>query len=180
MTLEKPTRIGNPMALYESQVSLMIAKRALPEVVAFLVTKRGVVQAEHDLRDIARIITDRMLICWKPKTLKPFQIVKEMMNTFFNNKKLKGKITKRIDGKPAQILIRDYNCPICPDKKGEEIKVTELPYCIPIAGFIQAVIQHLIDKDLVPYTKVSCETLKSVGSGDNYCEHVINLEYGGY
>ncbi len=178
--MENSGIIGNPEDLFKSQVSMMVAKRALPEVVGFLVAKRGAEQAERDLRDISAIITQRMLMVWKPKNLKPFQIVKEMMALFFGNKKIKGKVTTRIDKRPTQIVIRDHGCPICPEQKGEELEVTELHYCTPVAGFIEAAINYLMEKDYVPYTKVTCNTVKSVGSGDKHCEHVIDIEYGGY
>ena len=179
--MENSGIIGNPEDLFKSEVSTMIARRSLPEVVGFLVAKRGAQQAELDLRDISRMITDRMLMVWKPKHIKPFQIVKEMMKLFFGNKKIKGKVTERIDGRPTQILIRDHDCPICPEKKGdEELEVLEIHYCTSVAGFIESIIHWLMDRDYVPYTKVTCNTVKSVGSGDNHCEHVIDIEYGGY
>ena len=86
--MENSGIIGNPEDLFKSEVSTMIARRSLPEVVGFLVAKRGAKQAEQDLRDISRMITERMLMVWKPKHIKPFQIVKEMMKLFFGNKKI--------------------------------------------------------------------------------------------
>lgn len=174
------TRIGNPQDLFESQVSTMVARRSFPEVVGFLVSKRGAEQAEQDLRDIARIIVERMLLVWIPKKHKPFEIVKEMMKLFFGNTKVKGKVLEKFQGRPSKIAIRDHDCPICPEQKGEELEVTEIHYCTPVAGFVEAVIQYLMDQDLVPYTKVKCSTVKSVGSGDKHCEHIIDLTYGGY
>ena len=183
MFLEHLAWIGNPEALFNSKVSTMVVQRALPDVVGFLIGKRGPQQAEQDLRDISRIITQRMLLVWQPKSKKPYQIVKEMMGLFFGNKKVKGKVIERNpkDKRPTKIIIRDRDCPICPEKKGEELEeVTEIHYCVAVAGFIEAVIRHLMDSDLVPYTNVVCKTVKSVGSGDKHCEHHIDLEYGGW
>ena len=171
------TRIGNPQVLFESQVSTMVARRSLPEVVGFLVSKRGPEQAERDLRDISRIITERMLLVWTPKKHKPFEIVKEMMKLFFGNNKVKGKVIEKIKGRPKKIAVRDHDCPICPEKKGEELEVTEIHYCVPVAGFIESIIQYLMDKDLVPYTKVSCKTVKSVGSVSPLCILRFQADY---
>ncbi|MHA1129449.1 MAG: hypothetical protein ACTSQI_16890 [Candidatus Helarchaeota archaeon] len=175
--MDSPTRIGNIQELFEAQVNVMVSKRALPEVVAYLIVKRGVEQAEEDLRDIARIITERLLLVWIPKSNKPFKIFKEMMGLFFGNKKIKGKVLERKKKRPTKIAIRDYNCPICPDKKGEEVVVSEIHYCVAVSGTVNTIFEYLIANKLVPYLKADCQTIKSVGSGNEYCEHVINIEY---
>ncbi|NVM52947.1 MAG: hypothetical protein HWN66_04530 [Candidatus Helarchaeota archaeon] len=174
------TRIGNIEELFKSKVSDIVARRSLPDVVGFLVNKRGPEQAEKDLRDIARIITERMLMVWKPKGRKPFNLFKEMMNLFFGNKKVKGRVIERMNKRPTKIVIRDFNCPICPEKTKEDLEVPEIHYCTPVSGFVETMIKHLMNQDIVPYTKVTCNTVASVGSGDKYCEHIIDLEYGGF
>ena len=169
--------LGNIQDLYEANVNMMVAKRALPDVVAFLIDQRGAAQAEQDLKDIARIITQRLFLAWYPKSRTPFKIFQEMMRIFFGNKKIKGKVLERKNGKPSKIAIRDYNCPICPDKKkGEEVKVSEIHYCIAISGTMEGVISYLISENAIPYMSVSCTTTKSVGSGDDLCEHILSLE----
>ncbi len=178
--MENSAIIGNPEDLFNAPVSALVSRRSLPEVVGFLVNKRGPKQAEQDLRDIAKIIVDRMFLVWTPKSLKPFKVFKEMMKLFFGNKKIKGKILERVNGRPIKIAMRDHDCPICPEKKKEFLEVSELHYCVAVSGFIESVIRNLMDRDLVPYTYVSCKTVKSTGSGDKYCEHIIELEYGGY
>jgi predicted hydrocarbon binding protein len=175
--LDSTTRIGNIQELFDAQVNMMVSKRALPEVIAFLITHRGVEQAEEDLRDIARIITQRLLLVWVPKSMKPFKMFKEMMQLFFGNKKVKGKVLERDNKKPVKIAIRDYNCPICPDQKGEEVEVSGLHYCVAVSGTMNAIFDHMIENNLVPYSKADCRTVKSVGSGDEYCEHIITVEY---
>jgi len=175
--LEGTTRIGNTQDLFDAQVNQMVAKRALPEVVAFLFTKRGADQAKEDLRDIANIITHRLLLVWAPKKRKPVEIIKEMMLVFFGNKKIKGKILDRINKKPWKIAIRDYDCPICPNKKGEEVIIKGLHYCVPVSGAMEAVLKYMIDNNLVSFKKVKAETVKSTGSGDPYCEHILTLDY---
>ncbi len=176
--VESTTRIGNVQDLFDAQVNQMVAKRALPEVVAFLVTRRGIEQAKKDLRDIASTITQRLLLVWIPKSKKPFKIIKEMMNLFFGNNKIKGKVLERINGKPSKIAIRDSNCPICPEKKGEEVIIKDIHYCVPISGAIESILSYMIQNKLVPFTNVSCQTVKSTGSGDPYCEHLVIIEYG--
>jgi hypothetical protein len=175
--LEPTTRIGNTQDLFEAQVNQMVCKRALPEVVAFLFTKRGPDQAKEDLRDIANIITHRLLLVWTPKKRKPVELIKEMMYVFFGNKKIKGKILERINKKPSKIAIRDYDCPICPDRKGEEVVIKGLHYCVPVSGAMEAVLNYMSERKLVPFTKVKVQTEKSTGSGDPYCEHILTLEY---
>ena len=176
--MEFSTRIGKIQDLYEAQVSLMVAVRSLPEVVGFLVSRRGPEQAEEDLRDIGNTILKRILMVWSPKNTKPFKVFKELMHKFFGNKKLKGKVEERIDGMPSKIIVRDYNCPLCPSKKVEELEVSEIHYCIAISGFLEGILNHLVEYKVVPFTKAKCNTVASVGSGDKYCEHIINLEYG--
>ena len=172
------TRIGNIQDLYEAQVNQMVAKRALPEVVAYLFKNRGPDQAKKDLRDIASIITKRLLLVWIPRSRKPFNVIKEMMRVFFGNKKIKGKVLERLNGKPSKIAIRDYNCPICSDKKGEEVIISGIHFCVPVSGAMEAALTYLIENKLALFTKVNCETVKSIGSGDTYCEHILTLEYG--
>lgn len=169
---------GNPQDLFAAKVSSLVAKRALPEVVGYIVNKRGPKQAEQDLRDIGAHIAERMLMVWVPNNFKPIQLVKEAMRIFFGNKKIKSKVLERIKGKPSKIVIRDYDCPICPETKKEELEITEIHYCIAISGFIEALINQLIKNRVVPFTKVKCKTIASVGSGNLYCEHVLEMEYG--
>ena len=175
--MQSSTRIGNIQDLFEAKVSLMVAVRSLPEVVGFLVSKRGPEQAEEDLRDIGNIILQRILMVWSPKNRKPFKVFKELMQKFFGNKKLKGKVEERIDGMTSKIIVRDYNCPLCPSKKGEELEVSEIHYCVAISGFLEGTLNHLIEYKVVPFTKAKCRTVASRGSGDEYCEHIINIEY---
>lgn len=176
--MDSTTRIGKPQDLFEAQVNQMVCKRALPEVVAFLHTKRGD-RAKEDLRDIARIITDRLLQVWTPKSNQPFKVIKEMMDLFFGNKKIKGRVLERINGKPTKIAIRDYNCPICPDRKGgEEVEIKGIHYCVAISGAIESMLTYLIVNKVVSCSNAKCETVKSTGSGDEYCEHILLLDYG--
>ncbi len=169
--------LGDTQDLFNAKVNMMVSKRALPDVVAFLIGKRGAKQAEEDLRDIAKIITQRLLVAWMPKERKPYKVFKEMMNTFFNNNKIKGKILERRNKRPSKIALRDYNCPICPEQRGEEVEISEIHYCIAISGTMEGIFGHLIDSDLVPYTHVQCQTVKSKGSGDKYCEHHLTLKF---
>jgi predicted hydrocarbon binding protein len=177
--LESTTRIGKPQDLFEGQVNQMVCKRALPEVVAFLYKRRGD-RAKEDLRDIARVITQRLLQVWTPKSNQPFKVIKEMMDLFFGNKKIKGKVLERVNGKkPTKIAIRDYNCPICPDRKGgEEVEIKGIHYCVAVSGSIEALLKYLVANKIVSCTDAKCETVKSTGSGDEYCEHILTLEYG--
>jgi hypothetical protein len=175
--VDNETRIGNIQDLFEAQVNMMVNKHALPEVVAFLITHRGAEQAEQDLRDIARIITERLLLAWVPKSHKPFKIFKETMQLFFGNKKLKGRVLERFGKKPKKIAVRDYNCPICPDNKGEVVEISDVHYCVVVSGTMNTIFDYLITNNLVPYVKADCQTVKSVGLGDEYCEHIINIKY---
>lgn len=173
------TRIGNAQELFDAQVNQMVAKRALPEVVAFLTQKRGTAQAKEDLRLIASLITYRLLFVWHPKSRHPFKVLKEMMNLFFGNNKIKGKVLEKIkSGKPSKISIRDYNCPICPEKKGETVVIKGIHYCVAISGSIESILNYLVESKLVDFKEAKCETVKSTGSGDKYCEHILTLDYG--
>jgi predicted hydrocarbon binding protein len=177
--LQSSMNIGKIEDLFNAKVSLLVVRRALPEVIGFLVNKRGPEQAERDLRDIGNIIAQRMLMVWSPKTPKPFQIIKDLMRIFLGNKKLKGKIVERAKGQPLKIVIRDYDCPLCPELKKEALEVSVIHYCVAVSGFVESVLNHLIEHKVAPYTKAKCNTVKSVGSGDKFCEHVITLEYEG-
>ena len=177
--MQTSTRIGKIEDLYDAKVALFIVQRALPEVIGFLVNKRGPEQAERDLRDIGNTIAQRILMVWSPKTPKPFQIVKDLMRIFLGNKKLKGKVVERINGNPSKIIIRDYDCPLCPEQKKEVLEVSVIHYCVSVSGFAEYIFNHLIENRVAPYTKAKCNTVKSVGSGDKWCEHVITLEYEG-
>lgn len=176
--MQSSTLIGNPQDLFEAKVSALVAKRALPEVVGYIVKKRGPKKAEQDLRDIGAHIARRMLMVWTPKHFKPFQLVKEAMRDFFGNTKIKGKIIERFKGKTSKIVIRDYDCPLCPERTKEELEITEIHYCVAISGFLEAIFDHLIKNRLVPFSKIRCKTIESVGSGHSHCEHVLEMEYG--
>ena len=176
--MEFSTRIGKIEDLFHAQVNAMVATRALPEVMAFLLEKRGAEQAQKDLYDIGGLIAERMLMVWTPKNVRPYKLAKELMDTFFNNRKLKGKVAERhSNGKPSKIIIRDFNCPLCP--REEEVEVSQIHYCISVSGFVEAILNHLIETGRTDYTKATVETVASVGSGFSWCEHVINLEYEG-
>ncbi|MDD1777220.1 MAG: hypothetical protein LUQ65_03555 [Candidatus Helarchaeota archaeon] len=175
--METTTRIGNAQDLFDLQVNQLVAKRAFPEVVAFLYKTRGPEQAREDLRKIASLIMQHFLLVWTPRSNKPFEIVKEMMQ-FFGKHKIKWKVLEQTNGQPLTVAIRDNHCPICPDKKVEEVVVKKVHYCVAVSGSIEVVFNYLVQKKLVSFTKAKCETVKSTGSGDAYCEHILTLEYG--
>jgi len=176
---ENTTRIGDIQSVYKAQGLLMTVKYSLPDVMGFILNKRGAEQAEKDFRDIGRTIAERMLMVWEPKSTEPAEILNEIKKKFFHGKKIKAKVLERFGKAPSKILIRESECPVCPEKKGEELEVSEVHYCSSISGFTEAILNHLIEKKLTLYTQASCKTVASVGSGDKYCDMIIELKYGG-
>lgn len=173
--------MGTIQKIFEADGLLTTVKYALPDVMAFLISERGVVQAEKDLLAIGKMTAERMLIIWKPRNSNPIKLLKEIKKGFFKKtKEPKGKILERFGGAPSKILIRDRDCPVCPEKgAGEEVEVSQIHYCTAISGFVEAVLNYLIQNKLAPYTQASCKTVASVGSGHKYCEMLIDLKYGG-
>lgn len=178
--MQKSARIGNIQDVYHSDGLLMVVKYALPDVMGFLMTNRSVIQAEQDLRDIGKTIADRMLMVWKPQSSDPIKVLKEIKTKFFKgSKQIKGKILEKFGSAPAKILIREYDCPVCPEKTAEEFKVTEIHYCTSISGFLEGILNYLIKNKRTTYTAASCKTVASVGSGAKTCDMLIELKYGG-
>lgn len=173
--------MGTIQKIFEADGLLTTVKYALPDVIAFLISKRGTEQAEKDLIDIGKMIAERMLIIWKPQNNDPIKLLKEIKKKFFKKtKEPKGKVLEKYRDGPSKILIRDRDCPVCPEKgKGEEVEVSEIHYCTAISGFVEAVLNYLIRNKLAPYTQASCKTIASVGSGHDACEMIIDLKYGG-
>jgi hypothetical protein len=119
MKMQSTIQIGDLHDLLGNKVAMLVAKRTLPEVVGFLIKRRGAEQAEKDLREIGSAIAHRILTVWQPKNIDPYRLFKEAMSKFFGNKKIKEKVLEKMDGKPTKISIQDHNCPLCPEKKRE-------------------------------------------------------------
>ncbi|MHA1266827.1 MAG: hypothetical protein ACTSRS_16440 [Candidatus Helarchaeota archaeon] len=165
--------------IFNSEGLLMVVKFALPDVMAFLINKRGAEQAEKDLRDIGEMIAERMLRVWHPETADPIKLLKEIKKSFFKKtKQIKAQVLERYGGAPSKILIRDRDCPVCPDPSGEEFEISEIHYCTAISGFVEAILKWLIANKYTAYTAASCRTIASVGSGQEACEMIIELKYG--
>ena len=180
MALDEPGRIGNVEDVFNTDGLLLVVKYALPDVMAFLINKRGAEQAVKDLQDIGAIVAQRMLLIWKPDNTDPIKLLKEIKKKFFKkSKQIKGKVLEKFGGAPSKILIRDRDCPVCPEQKGEEIEISEIHYCTAISGFVDGVLKQLIKEKRTPYTQANCKTVASVGSGQKECEMIIDLKYGG-
>ena len=179
MVLESPNRIGNIEELIGTKALLMPIKRSSPEIIGFLIAKRGLEQAAKDLYDIGGLIAERILMVWSPKKTEPFEIFKEAGRKFFGNKKIKKRVLERVNGRDSIISVQDRNCPVCPTEKGQELEeqLRKINHCIMISGFIEAVIKHQIATQSLPYSDIKCETVKSVSSGDEYCEHILTIKY---
>jgi hypothetical protein len=166
--------------VFNSEGLLLVVKYALPDVMAFLLNTRGLEQAEQDLRDIGHTIAERMLVIWQPESGDPIKVLKEIKKKFFKKtKQIKAKILEKFGGAPSKILIRDKDCPVCPEQKGEELKVSEIHYCTSISGFVETILNWLIEHKRTTYTGVTCKTVASVGSGHDACDMIIDLKYGG-
>lgn len=166
--------------VFNSEGLLMVVKYALPDVMGFLLSKRGPEQAEKDLRDIGKTIAERMLKVWQPETGDPIKLLKEIKKKFFKkSKQIKAKILDKFGGAPSKILIRDKDCPVCPELAGEEFQVSEIHYCSSIAGFVETILKWLIQNKYTNYTGVTCTTVASIGSGNDSCDMIIELKYGG-
>lgn len=165
--------------LLGSKALLMPIKRSSPEIIGFLIAKRGAEQAEKDLYDIGGLIAQRVLMVWSPKKTEPFKVFKEAGRKFFGNKKIKKRVLERINGRDSKISVQDRKCPVCPTEKGQELEeqLKEINHCVMISGFIEAILKHLIETQPVPYNEIKCETVKSISSGDDYCEHIITIKY---
>jgi hypothetical protein len=171
--------IGNIHYIYKAQGLLMVVKYALPDVIGFILNKRGPEQAEKDLRDIGKTIAERMLMVWKPKSTNPVEILNEVKKKFFSGKKVRGQVLERFGKAPSKILIHEKDCPVCPEKRGEEVEISQIHYCSAIAGFTETLLNTLASTKQTQYTKASCKTVASVGSGDKECQMLIELKYGG-
>jgi len=179
MFLQNSTRIGNIQDVYKAQGLLMVVKYSLPDVMGFILKKRGPEQAEKDLRDIGKTIAERILMVWKPKSTNPVEVLNEIKKKFFSGKKVRGEVLERFGKAPSKILIHEKDCPVCPEEKGEELEVSQVHYCSAISGFTEALLNYLVSTKQTLYTKASCKTVASVGSGDKDCQMLIELKYGG-
>lgn len=177
--MQNSGRIGNIKDVYDAQGLLMVVKYSLPDVMGFILKKRGPEQAGKDLRDIGKTIAERILMVWEPKSTEPVEVLNEIKKKFFSGKKVRGEILERFGKAPSKILIHERDCPVCPEKKGEELEVSQLHYCSAIAGFTEALLNHLVGTRQTLYSKAICTTVASVGSGDKECQMLIELKYGG-
>lgn len=172
--------IGNIHYIYKAKGLLMVVKYALPDVIGFILSKRGPEQAEKDLRDIGKTIAERILMVWKPKNPRNIvEVLNEIKQKFFSGKKVRGEVLKQFGKVPSTILIHEKDCPVCPEKRREEVEVSQVHYCSAIAGFTETLLNHLASSKLTVYTSASVKTVASVGSGDKECQMLIELKYGG-
>jgi predicted hydrocarbon binding protein len=151
-------------------VGNLLIKMYYPNVVTYLAKNLGPEEATARLFQIGQEIGRKLLEIRAPKSTDVKKLVKQWYKIMWNS--TKGLSIKEIN-RNGKILYKvvDKKCGVCdPETVIEGLKVP----CSSIAGYLDACMEYLSKKVTISSYKV--QTVKSVSTGDPYCEHHIEVE----
>ena len=147
----------------------LLIKMYYPNVITFLVKQVGAEEARKRLYQVGQQVGRELLRIRKPKTTD----IKKMISGFFKfmwNTTKNIKI-KKIKEKDRLIYrITDNKCGICDPETA--IEGVDVP-CVSVDGYLDACLEYISKTTPIPAYKI--QTLKSVATGDEYCEHQIEI-----
>jgi hypothetical protein len=171
---------GTPEILFTKKAQRLVVSMAYPEIIAYLTSTRGIVQAEGDLRDIATKIAKQLMTVWQPKSKSLKKIIKKSLK-LIGDTHLKIKILERDQqNRAVKIRIIDKDCVFCPPEIRGITTARNFHFCRVITSYIEAILQILVDRQF-PFdfsydprsTKVEAETFASRSVGDMECVHLV-------
>ncbi|MHA1230125.1 MAG: hypothetical protein ACTSRP_05435 [Candidatus Helarchaeota archaeon] len=151
--------------LLRSKVNVDLLKLNFPALITILLNDYEVDAIKQLLKDIGGDMAESWLTFYTPKSANVKRILK--MNTLrtFGNLKMKVKMRE------FDFSLIFYQCPLC--RKDIEI-LSEIPYCLSIAGYYERYFNILASKNpKFKFKKIVGDTIKSISSGDKYCEHLF-------
>ncbi|MFX0136523.1 MAG: hypothetical protein ACFFDN_22985 [Candidatus Hodarchaeota archaeon] len=185
MTLFLDKMRGTPEDLYGRKVLHLVAQMAYPAVVGFIAEKCSIEDAKFHLRDIGNRVSERLMTVYKPKKKKLIPLIKEFFIMLWEDKKIKVKILEKDKLKrPRKLRIIDGNCGLCP-KEEELVPIEGINFCIPISGFLEAMLNELVEnnhplgikKTIGASLKFKADTIISRGPDSKKCIHEIEIFY---
>ena len=153
-------------------VGNLLIKMYYPNVLSFLVKKVGFEQAKTRIFQIGQETGREMLKVWDPKTKDVKTLILKWYKLMWNKNK-NVKITMAEENRKIIYHIIDKKCNVCePELIIEGLQVP----CVSMAGNFDACMEYLAK--ILPIQSFQVQTVKSLATGDPYCEHQIELVRG--
>lgn len=149
----------------------LLVKMFYPNILSFFLNKVGLFDMEARVSDVGYRVAQRLLSVWAPKERKIGPLIKFFFKKMWNTKI----VIRKEKGESNVIIYRiiDKTCRYCdPEVTFEGVRHP----CVTVLGYIKACLEYSSKK--YPLPKYKLKTIKSRGSGSDYCEHQIIFEAG--
>lgn len=148
--------------LLRSKIQSKLLKLNFPILIAILLRDYDSDTVKRTLKQIGKDMGATWLKYYTPPSNKICKIFKK--NTIKTFGKLKMKCDVYNDG----FSLIFYECPLC----SKDIEIfSDVPYCVSISGFYEQFFNELAKTKDFWFNKIEGDTVKSISSGDEYCEH---------
>ena len=148
----------------------LLVKMFYPNILSFFLNKVGLFDMEARVSDVGYRVAQKLLNAWAPKERKIDPLIKFFFKKMWNT----SIVIKKAKNENAIIYrIIDKTCRYCdPEMVLEGVRHP----CVTVLGYIKACLEYSSKK--YPLPKYNLKTVKSRGSGNEYCEHQIIFEAG--
>jgi hypothetical protein len=155
--------------LYKSKIQTELLKLNFPVLIAILLKDYDSETTKKVLKKIGADMSHTWLNYFTPPKGNDIRkiFIKNTRKTFG-----KLKIETIEDPENGNFSLIFHDCPLC--KRDIEI-LSEVPYCISIAGFYEDFFNELAKTRDFWFKKISGTTKMSISSGDEYCEHYFEV-----
>jgi predicted hydrocarbon binding protein len=143
----------------------LLVKMFYPNILSFFLSKVGLFDMEARVSDVGYRVAQKLLSVWAPKERKIDPLIKFFFKKMWNTKI----VIKKVKSEDTIIYrIIDVSCKYCdPEVALEGVRHP----CVTVIGYIKACLEYSSKKYPLPEYKL--KTVKSRGSGNEYCEHQI-------
>jgi len=162
---------GDPQEFKKIKISTLLLKIVYPVVLSYFYRNKGAAEASKHLINIGLKTSTKFARYHTPKSDNIKKVLKEMMNYWGPKYKIKE------NKEDSTYTLYTKHCTLCKDMP--ELDLEGMHYCSPVSGFIEGYLNSLIsikNPSVFPFESFSASVIKSMGSGDPYCEVELKVK----